>query len=176
MQILSTCSTLRNEGLPILWCENCFYLDKPRDLETLKRNLPRGSQDTCLVRHLDFVYMYHFNKSRIKEMRSLRMLKTVEFWGLEGSTVGMRPSTAELQPTFDGIYQVERKKAALRALISQRSGVKCLIKHEIWARPVSVNSKVSLLRLITSKGTLPPRKQSRSQCHDRTFDWTLRSQ
>lgn len=129
-EILSTCTTLRHEGIPLLWCENRFIIQKAGDINLIKALLPKRAEDKYLIRHLCFLECPYFDTVRVKELMSFRMLQTIEL--IQRPIVRRYFSlTPALVASGFGIKLCDMNCEAFKNLLSRRPEVKCHLTQRI---------------------------------------------
>lgn len=129
-QILNTCSTLRNEGLPILLGQNVFLISRAGDVNLLKQSLPNQATDKHLIRHLAIARFRLLNITRIRELQSLRMIETVSMtippWEGYRLSPGQKLSLTALQADLERDLQQSYTKN-LRIFLLDRPQVQCIL-------------------------------------------------
>lgn len=146
-EILTTCKTLQMEGLPILWGQNAFLIESPGDVKLLKQTLPNQSSDKYLIKHLVVGNIGAFNITRVKELKSLRMLESITIrscrWSTYASPRRQSLSISALQADLEDKFRTVDSKGLL-AFLHDRPQVKFVLQKvieqstEVRVEPFSV--------------------------------------
>ena len=108
-RLLACCKTINNEARPIFFEVTDFVMGGPRDLLGLRAYVGRFA---ATITHLTFEYPSMINKTRIKELRAFKSLRTVNF-GISVGRLVIHPNS---------ISQEKLETSALETVHGKHSG------------------------------------------------------